>query len=217
MVSEVREGWCRYVHCSDHPAPCLTFCQCVPTCCVTVTMLHGDSHGHSVALEQSSDTRWEPIDRCCHLSFNTVKWMTHCQHSVQRATQLSYCPCVVPALVRSTRAFASNFPAKRRTLAAICRSSHCAPSPLSAAFRALTASLWHCREETRLVRSKRQAQLVTDRASRLRRPDISSSLAFCDSHLNIALQNISISFHHEPSFIPTRLKYVLILSCGPFT
>ena len=92
MVSDVRVGWYRYVHCSDHPAPCLT-CQCVPTCCVTVTILPGDSHGHSVALERSSDTRWEPIDRCCHLSFNTEKWMTHCQHSVQRATQLSYCPC----------------------------------------------------------------------------------------------------------------------------
>ena len=76
----------------------------------SLTILRGDSHDHSVALGRSSDTRWEPIDRCCHLSFNTVKWMTHCQHSVQMATQLSYCPWVVPALVRSTRAFASNFP-----------------------------------------------------------------------------------------------------------
>lgn len=87
-----------------------TLHQCVPTCCVILTIERGDSHGHSVALGRSPDTRWEPIDWCCHLSFNTVKWMTHCHHSMQSATQPSYCPCVAPALVRSTRAFASDFP-----------------------------------------------------------------------------------------------------------
>jgi hypothetical protein len=110
MVSDVRGGWCRHVRCSDHPAPCLTLCQCVPTCCFAVTILRGDSHGHSVALRRSPDTRCEPIDRCCHLSFNTVKWMTHCHQSMHRAPQLSYCPCVVLAPVRSTRAVASNSP-----------------------------------------------------------------------------------------------------------
>lgn len=125
MVSDVRGCWCRHVRCCDRIAPCPTLYLSVPTCCVTVTILRGDSHGHSVALGRSSDTRCEPIDRCCHLSFNTVKWMTHCHHSMQRTTQLSYCPCVVPALVRNTRAFASDFPqnaarlppyARRRTV-----------------------------------------------------------------------------------------------------
>lgn len=170
----------------DHTAPCLTLCQCVPpTCCVTVTILRGDSHGHSVALARSPDTRWEPIDRCCHLSLNTVKWMTHCHYSIQRATQLSYWPCVVPALVRSTLAFASNFPqhtarlppcAGRRTV----RPPRC---PLLSEPRP-SVSLLHCRDAPRSFETSGTVDPPTQ--SHLRRPDISSNLAFCDSLLNFA-------------------------------
>jgi hypothetical protein len=88
---------CGHVHSSAPlcPSERHVLLERVPTCCVTRTITPGDSNGLTAALvcarEGCGTPAGTPIDRCCHLSFNTVKWMTHCHGAMQRPTQRASC------------------------------------------------------------------------------------------------------------------------------
>jgi hypothetical protein len=71
---------------------CLAFCwnasEIERTQQWNISLSHGVICWNGLNGRGRGSARCDCIDRCCHLSFTTARWMTHCRLSIHRAPQL---------------------------------------------------------------------------------------------------------------------------------